>query len=202
MKISQCHLANGPCKPTLQSRTPFAHSWLCRLWFTPRWWDTHCRIRTGWFGFQAVLLQDQEWSSVLPQLFPGNGSALLSLTWINHTVWGSSNTPRVVFLLGSSLCKAQGAPRVHPTPANPLECVQLDPPPKLHCAPGFLCAVCSVYPGLHSPQRDTSKGTKDIRYEKLQVWLCRKMIYWCWELNLVIRHYLKREKTPTRPWTS
>lgn len=136
----------------------------------------------GWAGLVSKL-----WSSVLPQLLPGNRSALVSLTWITpHSVWGSCKTPHWVFHLA-------------PHSGDPLTpmCCQSSPrkscgmcpachPTKLQPAPGIFCSLCLLYlpwESLHSPKREISKGTKDNRYEKLQVLLCREMIYWCWELQ-------------------
>lgn len=210
IKIFQCHLDNGFCEPTLQSRPPFPHRWLCRRCFTSRWWQQHTFQPSS--GLVWLLTCAPAGSGMIlcasPPLSPGNRSALVSLTGISaHGVRGSWQTPRLVFRLAPRSVNPTVLPGAHTAPANPLECVQLVTPPNsnTHLDP-FVRSLSLLHlprESLHSPTSHISKATKDNRYEKLQVWLCREMIYWCWELNLVIRHYLKRKKKkPTRPWNS
>lgn len=108
--------------------------------------------------------------------------------------------PSLGFSLGSSFWRP-------PNPncqSSPRKCSGMCPahhPTKLQPAPGTLCALCLLYlpwESLHSPKREISKGTKDNRYEKLQVLLCREMIYWCWELQtLSEKKKTKNQKTTT-----
>lgn len=164
MKIFLCHLDNGLCKPALQ-RTPFPHSWLCRLWFTSKWWETHPSPRMGWFGFQAVLLQDQEGSSVLPHLFPGNRSALLSLTGITQGVWGSWKTPRVVSHLAPQCVKPKVLPEFTQLLQIPWNVSSLSPPQKTAtCTWIPLCCLLCLPWAPQPPERDFK------RYKRQQVW--------------------------------
>lgn len=171
IKIFQCHLDNGFCEPTLQSRPPFPHRWLCRCCFTSRWWQQHTfQPSSGlvWFltcapaGSGTILCAS-------PPLFPGNRSALVSLTGISaHGVRGSWQTPRLVFRLAPRSVNPTVLPGAHTAPANPLECVQLVTPPNsnTHLDPFVLSLSAAPTQGV-SPQPHEPYFK---RYKGQQVW--------------------------------
>lgn len=183
IKIFQCHLDNGFCEPTLQTRPPFPHRWLCRRCFTSRWWQHHTfQPSSGlvWFltcapaGSGTTLCAS-------PALFAGNRSALVSLTGISaHGVRGSWQTPPLVFRLAPRSVNPTVLPGAHTAPANPLECVQLVTPPNsnTHLDPFVLSlSLCCTYPGSLSTapraifqkvQRTT--GMKNYRFDSAGKW--------------------------------